>query len=786
MRNRLFSPTVRYRWFTMVRDDVARTGAGPGSCSGDSLTEEGSRGMWSQFFIAALVGAVLLYVPGYLVLRGCRLCRLVAVCTAPAVSLAGYEVCAIMLAKLGVFATWATVSLPVLALTVAAVAVGMLGARGGRGFSGGCLAALPGRRVQAGALVAFTLFGLVVAMYFFVRGLDGPASYFQAYDNLSHMGRIKVFVETGNFAPSGNDLFYDLGAASPSTTRLSGFYPSSWHCIAAMLVSLLNISIPMAVNVDNFLFLGLVCPVASCLLACVLFAREGRGVLACAVLAMAFSAYPWWLLNFGPLYPNLAGLALVPAVSACFVLACGAFNTRGEDAVGADQSSVADAEVAGHGATGERVRLAFAFFIALVGMGFTHPNAVFSMAVFLAPFVVYRTFGVVNGGRGGAHGIAGALVAIGASAAIAGAWIALYRAPFMSGVTGYSGWHAFVSTKRAVFNLAVLALRDTPMQPVLALLVAAGAVYALRHRQYLWIVASYGITAVMYVLNASTDGFAKSLLTGFWYQDSYRICALVALVGFPLACLGLLAMVRGARRAWHCRDASGPVHGKAHAGASIPRGAGTHVLGRVGAGTGAPTGGTALAVVLVAVVTMGIYVPHFTVPGVGLVQTAFGTVSDGVHYRNDTLRLDDAYNADERAFVQKVKQVVPEGALILNHPYDGSAFAYATDDLRVYYRYLGTYNGARSESLTSRLIRQQLCFIGEDDRVREAVASTGAHYLLMLDQGDQDVEEHRRYLISYHSDNWPGIERITDDTPGFEVVLSEGDMRLYRITALDE
>jgi len=28
---------------------------------------------------------------------------------------------------------------------------------------------------------------------------------------------------------------------------------------------------------------------------------------------------------------------------------------------------------------------------------------------------------------------------------------------------------------------------------------------------------------------------------------------------------------------------------------------------------------------------------------------------------------------------------------------------------------------------------------------------------------------------------WAGIDTISDDTPGFSVVLAQGDMRLYRI-----
>ena len=30
---------------------------------------------------------------------------------------------------------------------------------------------------------------------------------------------------------------------------------------------------------------------------------------------------------------------------------------------------------------------------------------------------------------------------------------------------------------------------------------------------------------------------------------------------------------------------------------------------------------------------------------------------------------------------------------------------------------------------------------------------------------------------------WKGLANLTDDTPGFETILADGDMRLYKITA---
>ena len=65
--------------------------------------------------------------------------------------------------------------------------------------------------------------------------------------------------------------------------------------------------------------------------------------------------------------------------------------------------------------------------------------------------------------------------------------------------------------------------------------------------------------------------------------------------------------------------------------------------------------------------------------------------------------------------------------------------------------------------------------------MRSALESVGADYVLVLD--DERVAADRAYLFTYDPALWQGILSIDADTPGFELVLSEGDMRLYRITA---
>lgn len=80
------------------------------------------------------------------------------------------------------------------------------------------------------------------------------------------------------------------------------------------------------------------------------------------------------------------------------------------------------------------------------------------------------------------------------------------------------------------------------------------------------------------------------------------------------------------------------------------------------------------------------------------------------------------------------------------------------------------------------MLRESLAEVTENVDVQNAVHSLGAQYLLVLDL-EGHADNRRRYLPSYSPDQWSGIDAVNDATPGFEVLMSEGDMRLYRIVA---
>jgi hypothetical protein len=66
------------------------------------------------------------------------------------------------------------------------------------------------------------------------------------------------------------------------------------------------------------------------------------------------------------------------------------------------------------------------------------------------------------------------------------------------------------------------------------------------------------------------------------------------------------------------------------------------------------------------------------------------------------------------------------------------------------------------------------------------VKATGLQYVLQLDQGVKYDDLIK--LPQFYSEKrwkWSGIDRMRDDTPGFSLVLSEGDMRLFKVEDLN-
>lgn len=691
--------------------------------------------MWGMLALSVVVGALFLYIPGALLLRAARISRIASIVCAPIVSIPFYMVMCILYAKMGVYASWISLFAPLALLSVLALLVGSIARRAeivriGPRFGDGGAPSSWGRLRSSEWSFAALYFGvgLVLSCIFFAVFLSSPDSFMQEYDNVHHLDITRAFVDSGNWSPFSVDPYRTAADMLINPLRDSGYYPTAWSCMTALVVSALGVAVPIAANAVNFIFIAMVFPLSMFLLMSNAFPEKPGVIAAGSLCVLPFSAFPWMFLLFGPLYPNAAAFSFLPLLIGCFL---------GVFAAGISKKS--------------RIAAGVLFCVGVACCAFTQPNAVFTAGVFLAPFCVFQATRVPDAIRVRPENRRFARIGFAflACLLIGALWVMLNKAPFVQSAVSHS-WPAVASKPEALFDAVSLGFRAFGTQIVLAVLVVAGAAQSLVERKYLWMTCSYAISILMYVVAASSDGPLQHLVAGFWYTDSYRMAAMASIFAIPLASLGLWVVVGGflgfAKRIFHHQ--------------------GNRAFTIAGSG------------IILSLFVLTVYCPGLIAPFRELGISALGSTVTGLRTASDEA-LPTVYSAEERAFVQEVKRAVPSDALVLNVPDDGSAFAYGVDELRVYYRYLRTY-GEASETSESVLIRNGLDRIATDANVRDAVRSIGATYLLELDKKDVIVD--RRYLFTYEDGkNWRGVESVQDDTPGFEIVLSKDDMRLYRI-----
>ena len=575
-------------------------------------------------------------------------------------------------------------------------------------------------------ILLYIIIGIFVTGFIFVKCLDGADSISQLFDNAWHLSIIRKFVDTGNYSTvTSGDVVATVG---------SKFYPTGWHSLVALVISMTGVSIGVSENAVVFLICAIVFPVSMFALFETIFVGQKKIIVTAALAPLMFAAFPWRYITFGPLYSNLLSFAVTPLAMALLI-------------------KILDASTDFR----NKISLGIVFIVSIIGVAMAQPNAVFTLGVLIAPFLFYQIpkyFNMTSLTTPKKHSGILIIYAV-VTALIIGIWFFLYKASFMQRTVTW-GWPSFESKTQSLIDILFLGFRSAEPQIGLGLLVFVGIVYTLFRRQYLWISISYGIVCSLYALSASTDGPAKNVLTGFWYHDSYRLGASAVFFGAALAGLGIFSCMVMCNHFFDYLSAW-----------SISR---------------------KDRQLLCALVSVVIYVinffPSYSMPGRYDVTTAFGAIRRDITYWNSA-NEPKSYDDQEHEFVEKVKGIIPEKAVILNQPYDGSAYAYGLDGLNVYYKaWEGNWMGKPTKN--NYLISTELDDIATNVKVQKAVRDTGARYLILLDRSDYKTDESdsskmSSMYASYIKSSWKGIDAVDDKTSGFTKILEHGDMRLYRI-----
>ncbi len=677
--------------------------------------------MWTEFVLVFFIGFIFLYFPGILLVRCLQRGWFVSFIFAPAISLFSYFTLALIYSLVGVSSNWVKLFFP--SLIFFAVIYFVISKVKKADY---VVISLKEATLRDWLILFAGVFiSLMIVILVFVKNLDGPSSFVQEFDNTTHLTVLKVFLETGDYSLL-NFSKYILGDITPVGAASSSLYPCLWHCFTAMTINAVGCSIPLAVNSANVLFSAVVFPSSMMFLIKNIFS-DTRMYVASIAAVVSCGGFPWLFLIFGPLYANLAAFCLLPLVIASFI-------------------AVFERKLAFR----DRLAWILLFFACSLTVVFSQPNALFTAAVFLASFcvsLIWRSAKFEEKRSCKKRWIFSACFIL----LVAIVWFCLYKAPFMQSVVQFT-WPALFTKAQALIN--VLSLSFTQMnaaQWMLGIIVICGCLYAFINKQYIWIVTAYLIVAVIYVVNASSDGELKHLLSGFWYTDTYRIGAMAAIFSIPVICMGLVLMYDFIQKIANFYIST------LNRKAITPRG---------------------LAIVLVCIFLILNYYPNYTNPGNAQVRTAFGSIGEKVATLNSEA-VPHMLDPEEMEFAQDVAKLLPDGVKVINSPNDGSVFLYALDGINILYRDLEGDKGS-SELMESQLIRSQLKNYAFSAEVEDAVGRFNAKYVLLLDQGDDNAGL-RSYLSNYKPEEWSGIESITDTTPGFEVVMARGDMRLYKI-----
>jgi hypothetical protein len=515
-----------------------------------------------------------------------------------------------------------------------------------------------------------------------------PEHVSQSYDNVFHLNALRYVLETGQASS------LTVGGMTDQP-----YYPAGWHATVSAIGFGLGLDIPEAVNVVNTAVAAVLWPFGCVLLARSFFGRRAGVTAVASVAAASTGAFPLLMVDFGVLYPNLLAIASLPGTVALTWMAARAWRVRG----------VRDPRTGCLGALA---------IVSLAGTAASHPTTFMAWVVFAAAIWLWTWVPRARSLRAWFE-----------AAAVAAVVLVLWwkvRPPVEAAF-----WGPYMTPPRALGELLLQAPLGLPAAWLLGALLVLGLSAFLRRGLAWWPLASFAAFAVVWIVIAGFQvGRLRDSIAGVWYNDSYRVAALL-----PVACLlvtvaGGLELVRIVRRAGR-RDSRWT--------AALRRPA-----------------GAALAAIIAVVLA-------FTLAQRG------GVVQETANaQRMYTLGPDSALiSSDEWALLERLDDHVPVGTAVIGNPYTGAALSYALADRRnPQLHVIATIPPALQR------VYDSLNRVATDPSVCSALGELGARYI--LDFGTREV---------HGGDHTGAGMRNLGSAPGLELEDSQGEARLYRVAA---
>ena len=717
--------------------------------------------MWLEFFQSVVVIIALLYVPGVILLHASGMPKPWALVSAPLVSCALFFIEGEIFSALNIPIPLAVMVLvPLLIAVLVNVYVFYVAPKHKEGLND--KKPVKSKAIRAGKRstnpvpaficeelpfwipLLYVAIGLLTVGLLFLPTLPSASSFVQGWDIVHHLDVTQAMIESQKYSSIHYDFYSTVEASiTPWEPGTSGFYPSGWNIIVALTTQLVSTTVPIAGNALNFVSAAIIFPLSICSLIAKVLPKHRIALISGAFVCLAFFVFPWSLLIYGPIFPNTVAFCVMPSIWWIFM-------------------QMTRSKTPKH----DLIWLIVIFVLGLITLFILHPSTIFSSIVVLLPWSFARIGEskrrVVLFGKQIKPVTLAYVVFIFALVI----WSVFYYVLIVRGVALNFWWSAYSSLQDAILHALGMDFIGQSYaggelvspQPILSICVLVGAVWTFKHKQARWMVSAFMYLSILCIFIITFDVPLKGYLSGFWYTDPFRIAASCVIMAIPLAALGLATLAEAALETFASwREKASQAQTKAQTCVFCNVWAKPLIAGAV----------IACVVVLNYVVPMPNLKSEKPIPA----ATAFKQASEkayGDHY---------ILTSEELEFLRRVELTVPAGAVIANLPQDGSLWAYGTNDLHVLWRFPNGYDA--SERPASAILRKRLNRIASDPEVLQTARDLNVQYVLIL---NNVVDYSNAVTSTYKPGTFRGITQITDTTPGFEVVLEEGSMRLYKIT----
>lgn len=504
-----------------------------------------------------------------------------------------------------------------------------------------------------------------------------------------------------------------------ANTSSGGYYPAEWHMVVALVASVLCAPIAVSVNIVNSFFSSIIFACGMYLFLSRLFLRNRLAVVLGSVATFSFAAFPYMALCSG-LMPNFTSVCLVPYPLAAFISSIRVFTRDRKIPKG----------------------LIAVFVFSTATVGFCHPSSFFTVLVAL---VIIGSCFILRSKKGTPwKKILAATIPV---ACLFLFLLIMFNTSLVKIMATYPTLPAD-TPQQAVIDVISFSFIQGYAQIVVSIITLIGAISLIVNKQNRWLLIAFIVFSVIFCLTAAINekSIIRSFLTAYWYSNSWRTSWNVILFAIPLFAAGLSSI---------CRVVS------------------NRSANKRSARNGRNNQNVYVGGVVVLVLMLVPLFPTISLRGFFDIESAFGNVENKISVSYDMKSNEKAYTPKESKFADKVVDLVGED-VVMNIPHDGSFLSFPANGVNTFSRTFAVPGG------DARLLSTRLNEYATDDAVREAVERANIQYVLLLDEGKYGDKGDLGFF--YNPSLWTGVYSIDEKTEGFDLVLEEGDMRLYKLT----